>query len=146
MAKIKGGVPGGWHGGMLPGASSPFRFKFDNDGTADVDDAIAKYVVDNPGPFSYVDEPRTVTDGTQEDETPERSEDPTDNPDGNSPDNASADDTPTDTDSDSNEGDQASSAQTAPPIDDSAPQSAPAAPATKPASKPKPNPRRRTLD
>ena len=54
MTKISGGVPGGWHGGMLPGASSPFRFKFDANGEADVDGEVAAYLMSVPGPFALV--------------------------------------------------------------------------------------------
>ncbi len=62
MTKIKGGVPGGWHGGQLPGASAPFCFQFDANGEAEVDKEIAKYVTSVPGPFSIVEEDEKTAD------------------------------------------------------------------------------------
>lgn len=56
MTKIRGGVPGGWHGGQLPGASAPFLFQFDQNGEAEVEYEIAKYVISVPSPFEIVGE------------------------------------------------------------------------------------------
>lgn len=70
MVKISGGAPGGWHGGQLPGASAPFRFRFAVDGTAEVDGEIATYLMSVPGPFALVadfssDEPNADTPDTE---------------------------------------------------------------------------------
>lgn len=77
MVKITGGVPGGWHGGQLPGASAPFRFQFDSNGEAEVESEIASYLVSVPGPFELVMEEGSqreldVSDDADSDEnTPE---------------------------------------------------------------------------
>lgn len=55
MSKISGGVPGGWHGGQIPGASSPFRFQFDGQGKAEVENDVAEYLTSIPGPFSILE-------------------------------------------------------------------------------------------
>ena len=79
MTIISGGAPGGWHGGMLPGASSPFRFQFDKNGEADVDGEIAAYLMSVPGPFAlvveYADEQAQLEGDVQEPEDEENVED-----------------------------------------------------------------------
>lgn len=75
MVKITGGVPGGWHGGQLPGASAPFRFQFDAQGCAEVESEVAQYLTSVPGPFALiVDQDFTDAIEPQEDTPQELSE------------------------------------------------------------------------
>ena len=77
MVKISGGVPGGWHGGQLPGASAPFRFRFDAQGEAEVEGDVASYLMSVPGPFALVAEFSDIDDGSgNDDTTPDTSETP----------------------------------------------------------------------
>ena len=75
MVKISGGVPVGWHGGQLPGASAPFLFRFDAQGEADVEGEVAQYLMSVPGPFALVAEFDDIEDGndasTDASETPD---------------------------------------------------------------------------
>lgn len=77
MVKIRGGVPGGWHGGLLPGASAPFCFQFDANGEAEVEREIAEYITSVPGPFQIVadeaekDMPPSTPQAEQADENAE---------------------------------------------------------------------------
>lgn len=80
MAKISGGVPGGWHGGLLPGASSPFRFQFDAEGCAEVDGDIAAYLTSMPGPFALDVDNTVQTEPISQDEDTDTKDEPAEDP------------------------------------------------------------------